>query len=311
MKGVVLKSTGSWYTVQNEDKQEIMCRVKGKLRLQDTKTTNPIAVGDLVQFDLETGLNTAVIQEVLPRKNFLIRQSPHNRNLKHIIAANIDQAVLIVTLSHPRTSTGFIDRFLLMSQLYHIPAVLVFNKFDLYTPESLTYFEELKNTYENLQYTVLLTSAANQYGLISLKKTLQNKTSLISGHSGVGKSTLINCLEPTLKLATDNISDYSEKGKHTTTFATMFELSMGGYIIDTPGIKELGTVTIEPEEVSHYFLEMDAIRQHCQFNNCLHENEPNCAVKQAVSAGKIAAFRFDSYLSILYERRGINYWERH
>ncbi|OWY24909.1 ribosome small subunit-dependent GTPase A [Sphingobacteriales bacterium UPWRP_1] len=311
MQGIVLQSTGSWYKVLlPESGTETECRIKGKFRQDELGSTNPIAVGDHVEIEMEAGLNTGTIIDILPRKNYIIRQSPRKKWQKHIIAANIDQAVLMVTFSEPRTSFGFIDRFLITAEMFHIPALILFNKYDVYTPKDRALCAEATHTYQNLGYKCLTVSAVTGHGVEEVKSAMKNKTNLISGHSGVGKSTLINLLMPELDLDTRQISKFSGKGMHTTTFACMYALPFGGFIIDTPGIKEFGVVHLEPEEVSHYFCEMRQLLPHCKYNNCLHRDENQCAVKKAFEDGLIAESRYNSYLRILSDIEGINYWER-
>ena len=299
MKGRVTKSTGSWYNVRLEDGTTVQARVKGKLRLVERRTTNPVNIGDVVMVDTEDG--DTVIREVLPRTNYIIRQSSRNRTAEHILACNIDQALLMATISQPRTSSGFIDRFLVTATAYHIPSILLFNKMDLYEEKEMKILNEMKSAYSIAGYRVIMTSAVRKEGVDEVKELMMNKTSLLAGHSGVGKSTLINAIVPELDLKTSELSGYHEKGKHTTTFAEMFELPFGGFIIDTPGIKEFGIIDFEESEVSHYFPEMEKRLHDCRFNNCLHINEPGCAVKDAVEKGEIAISRYENYLSIIYE----------
>lgn len=312
MKGRVYKSTGSWYTVHTENGQQIDCRIKGKFRLDELKTTNPIAVGDWVNIEMETDtdVETGIITDILERHNYIIRQSPRKRWQRQIIAANIDQAILLITFSKPRTSLGFIGRFLVTAEMYHIPSILVFNKQDIYRKKDLKKYEEVSVIYEKLGYPCLLISGQTGYQVDQLKELMKDKTSLVSGHSGVGKSTLINHICPDLDLATKQVSKYSDKGVHTTTHATMYDLDFGGRIIDTPGIKEFGLVYLEPEEVGHYFREIKPLVPECQFNNCLHKTEPGCAVKAAVENDDIEWERYRNYLSILDEIEQVNYWER-
>ena len=310
MKGKVIQSTGSWYIVRTENGKEIECRIKGKFRLSKLKTTNPVAVGDYVEIDTETGLKTAIINKIYDRKNYIIRQSARHRFKKHIVAANLDQALLIITFSQPRTSLGFVDRFLLNTEMYDIPTVLIFNKQDIYSARDMAKYKDAKTLYEHLGYKVLLVSAVTGHNIAALKDLMKNKTSLVAGHSGVGKSTLINAIDPNLNINTREISAASGKGQHTTTFATLYDLPFGGEIIDTPGIKNFGTVYLEPEEVGLYFREMSDKLQECKFSNCQHISEKKCAVKDAVIAGHIAMSRYQNYLSILDELEETNYWER-
>jgi ribosome biogenesis GTPase len=267
---------------------------------EEITSTNPVAVGDAVEIEAENeAQRTAVIMEVFGRDNYIIRASPHSRFKNHIVAANLDQAVLIATLREPKTSQGFIDRYLVAAAAYHVPAVIIFNKQDIYHTKDTRHFLEWKSMYEAIGYPVLLASALNGDGLEEIKNILRDKISLLAGHSGVGKSTLINDLIPDLKLKTQLVSDWSGKGMHTTTFAEMFELPFGGKIIDTPGIRELGIVDMEKTELSHYFLDMQPYLSECRFNNCLHINEPGCAVKEAVANGEINPARYESYLAML------------
>ena len=301
MKGLVIKSTGSWYHVQLEDGTLLDCRIKGKFRIKGIKTTNPIAVGDQVsvEIDEQSEARTGLIYELAERKNYIIRKSINLSKQTQIIASNIDQALLVVTLSKPRTSFGFIDRFLVTAEAYHIPVVLLFNKIDQYDDEDLAFLEEVIELYEKIGYACRKISALKLIGIDALKNQIAGQTSLLSGHSGVGKSTLINQIIPSAIIRTSTISAASEKGIHTTTFAEMHPLEMGGYIIDTPGIRELGVVDIPDEELAHYFPEMKKVMSRCKFHNCKHLNEPNCAVKEAYEKGIIAIPRYESYLSIM------------
>ena len=302
MKGTVIKSTGSWYLVRGEGGELYKSRLRGKLKLKDEKLSNPVAVGDRVEFTVESGEEgTAVISSIEPRHNHIIRKSTHKTAYSHIIASNLDQALLVVTLVSPRTSFGFIDRFLVTAEAYHIPVTLLFNKTDLYDEEARKFQEEVQAMYRQIGYEGQGCSAKLQEGIEEIRDLITGKTSLFSGHSGVGKSTLINALVPDLALKTAEISAFSDKGVHTTTFAEMFEVSPDTFIIDTPGIKELGVVDIPPPEISHYFPEMRALLPECRFHNCLHTNEPGCAVVEAVRNGEVAISRFESYLSILQD----------
>lgn len=300
MKGIVTKSTGSWYTVVDDTNQQWECRIIGKFRMQGIKSTNPIAVGDTVEIEIEDEeKKQALLVKLYDRKNYIVRKSINLSKQTQIIAANIDQAFLVVTFAKPRTSFGFIDRFLVTSEAYHIPTILIFNKIDIYDEEDLSYVHELKDMYQSIGYPVLFISALKGDGVAELKNQCKNKTSLFSGHSGVGKSTLVNQLIPGIDLKTSQISDASLKGVHTTTFAEMYKIPDGGYIIDSPGIRELGIVELKNEEISHYFPEMRALLHDCKFNNCTHTNEPSCAIKKAVDDSKISLIRYESYLSIL------------
>lgn len=298
--GLILRSTGSWYDIRNEDGHLYKGRLKGKFKIMGLKVTNPIAVGDRVQFEVEDiAENTAVITNIEPRTNYIIRQSVHKTAHGHILAANIDQAVMLATLAMPRTSMGFIDRFLVTAEAFRISTTIVFNKTDILHEEGLAFQQEIIDLYEKIGYNCLVTSATQGDGVEAFRELLAQKTTLLSGHSGVGKSSLVNAIAPTLNLRTNEVSTFANKGVHTTTFAEMFELAPDTYIIDTPGIKELGLVEMAKEEISHYFPEMRARLNQCRFNNCLHVNEPGCAVKAAVAEGDIAESRFMSYLSML------------
>jgi len=299
MEGVVIKSTGNWYQVLDSNGNIITCRIKGKFRIKGIKTTNPLAVGDLVEFD--TGFNSQenMITDIKPRKNYIIRKSINLSKQAHIIAANIDQALLIVTLVNPRTSLGFIDRFLVTAQAYQIPVVLVFNKIDVLDEQQIQEQQDVVDLYQNIGYTCIKVSALGKQNLDKLQHLMKDKVSLISGHSGVGKSSLVNAVEPTLDLKTAQISAVHHKGMHTTTFAEMFSLSFGGFIIDTPGIKEFGLIDMKKDELSLYFPEFNELRSSCQFSNCMHLNEPKCAVKKALEQGTLSDKRYESYLSML------------
>jgi ribosome biogenesis GTPase / thiamine phosphate phosphatase len=309
MKALVYKSTGSWYTVKDIATGKIWtARMKGIFKLDGITSTNPIAVGDEVILESENeGESGAMITDILPRKNYINRQSPKGRHQHHIIASNLDQSLLLATLKEPRTSQGFIDRFLVASEAYHVPALVVFNKSDLYKTKEMEKFEMMKEMYEAVGYKVFLISMKENKGVEEVREQLVNKTTLISGHSGVGKSSLLNGLLPELNLRTQDVSGWSGKGLHTTTFAEMYDLASGGKIIDTPGMREFGLVDISKQELSHYFPEMRDVLQGCQFNNCLHINEPGCAVKQAVIDGKISEDRFVSYYNILESIETNNY----
>jgi ribosome biogenesis GTPase len=300
MEGLVTKSTGSWYQVQTPGGQRVDCRIKGIFRTKGITTTNPIAVGDKVDFDMEPELGTGVITKLLPRKNYIIRKSINLSKQAQIIAANLDQAFLVVTLASPRTSLGFIDRFLVTAEAYDIPASLVFNKLDLFSDEGLEILADYKAIYEKIGYPCYDVSALERTGIEQVAELLKDKVTLFSGHSGVGKSSLINALLPNLQLRTTEISEWHDKGMHTTTFAEMFELPQGGYIVDTPGIRELGVIDIEKNELSHFFPEMRARLNQCRFNSCRHINEPGCAVIKAVEDGEIELSRYESYLSIYH-----------
>lgn len=304
MRGVVVKSTGSWYQVKTQEGNFIQCRIKGKFRLEGIKHTNPIAVGDFIEYEVEDNneQNTAVIHKIYDRKNYIIRKSSNLSKQTHIIASNIDQALLVAALVQPQTSLGFIDRFIMTAEAYHIPTIVVFNKSDLYEGGLEDILNETMSIYQNIGYTCFETSVISGKNTDKLKSILKDKTTLVAGHSGVGKSSLLNHISPGLNLKTGDISNFSQKGTHTTTFAEMFELSFGGSIIDTPGIKEFGIVDFNESEISHYFKEMRPYITQCRFNNCKHLNEPGCAVKEAVENGEIAQERFASYMNILTKK---------
>ncbi len=301
IKGRVVKATGSWYQVKTEDKQLLSCRIKGKLRLVDRRSTNPVVIGDWVLVEKDTHGNDYVIGEILPRHNYIIRQSSRNRTAEHILATNLNQVLIIVSVKEPMTPVGFIDRFLVTAGAYHIPAVIVFNKVDIYDDVDKEKLTNLTHIYTKAGYHVFHVSAQNGNGVGELKNEMKHKLSLLSGNSGVGKSTLINLLAPGLNLRTGALSGFHQKGTHTTTFAEIFELPDGGEIIDTPGIKEFGILDLNKEEVSHYFPEMERLLHQCRFNNCVHINEPGCAVLAALKNGMIAVSRYNSYLGIIDE----------
>jgi len=300
MKALVYKSTGSWYAVKDSAGKWHDARIKGVFKIDDITSTNPISVGDEVEIDLENeNEGTAIITEILPRNNYINRQSPRAKHQHHIVAANLDQSMLVATLKEPRTSQGFIDRFLVASEMYHVPALIVFNKSDLYKRKEMDKYEQWKIMYEEIGYKVFIVSAAANEGIEELNERLKNKITLISGHSGVGKSSLLNIILPELELKIQEVSGWSGKGQHTTTFAEMFDLPFGGKVIDTPGMREFGLVDLSRQELSHYFPEMRDRLNNCQFNNCLHINEPGCAIKEAVSNGEINEDRYMSYYGIL------------
>ncbi|ATA88929.1 ribosome small subunit-dependent GTPase A [Capnocytophaga stomatis] len=298
MNGVVYKSTGSWYTVKSSDGTFYQCRIKGKFRIKGIKNTNPVAVGDFVSFELEESGN-GVIQEIHERKNYIIRKSVNLSKQTHIIASNIDVAFLVITLNNPPTFTTFIDRFLVTAEAYHIPVVLLFNKIDSYNEEELIEIKYLASIYRKIGYECLGISAISGKNIDKVIDLMKNKTCVISGHSGVGKTTLINAIAPNLNLKTKEISEQHQQGQHTTTFAEMFDLDFGARIIDTPGIKGFGIVEIEDEELGDFFPEFFALKSECKFNNCLHIDEPDCAVKEALEKDEIAWSRYKSYLQIL------------
>jgi ribosome biogenesis GTPase len=300
MKAKVYKSTGSWYVVKTADGKIFQARIKGVMKIEDITSTNPIAVGDEVEIAMENELeSTVIISAVTDRKNHVVRGSPHNKRQQHIVASNIDQSLLFVTLREPRTSQGFIDRFLIACEMYHVPAIIIFNKSDLYKKKELDLFEKMKQLYEKIGYTTVLASIAKNEGVKQIISLLKDKITLLSGHSGVGKSTFINTVFPDLTLKTQEVSGWSGKGMHTTTFAEMFDLPFGGQIIDTPGIREFGLMHVSKQELSHYFPEMRKLINGCQFNNCLHINEPGCAIKKAVADGVISEERYISYFNII------------
>ncbi len=298
--GIVIKSTGSWYSVKYDDKV-IACKIKGKFRKEGLRTTNPIAVGDKVDFEFVNNEQTGVIVKIHERKNCIVRRSTNLSRKSHIIATNIDQAFLIVTIAYPKTLHGFIDRFLVSCEAYQIPVRLIFNKIDLYDDKQMKALDELQNTYENIGYKCFRTSATQQTGIETLRNAMKDKINVVSGNSGVGKSTLINAMDERYALKTAEISGFHEKGKHTTTFCEMFPLQFGGAVIDTPGIKGFGVVDKQNEIIAHYFPEMFGLLDQCQYYNCTHTHEPNCAVKQAIRDGNISLSRYESYIGILQD----------
>lgn len=301
MQGTVYKSTGSWYTVKTEEGKVWNARIKGILKIDGITSTNPVSVGDKVIMELEeSGREGVMITEIQKRNNYINRQSPANKYQHHIIAANLDQSFLIATLKEPKTSQGFIDRFLVAGEAFHIPSIIVFNKADIYRKKERDLFEEYREMYESVGYKVLLVSVKDKTGLDEIEALLQNKTNLLSGHSGVGKSSLINVIVPEMALKTKDVSGWSGKGMHTTTFAEMFDLpAWNARVIDTPGIREFGLVDISKQELSHYFPEMRIRLNDCQFNNCLHINEPGCAIKKALEERGIFLNRYVSYCMML------------
>ncbi len=308
MKALIYKSTGSWYIAKTADRQIFNTRIKGIFKIDEITSTNPIAVGDEVEIETEDRAeNTAIISRIYERKNYIARSSPHHKMHHHIIASNLDQTVLFATLKDPKTSQGFIDRFLVAAESYHVPAIVIFNKSDLYKKKEFDKYEELHKIYTSINYSIILLSLKTGEGVEEIKNLLSNKTTLLSGHSGVGKSTFLNLIFSDLHLKTQEVSGWSGKGMHTTTFAEMFDLPFDGKIIDTPGIREFGLIDITKQELSHYFPEMRAIINDCQFNNCLHTNEPGCAVKKSVEEEKISAERYVSYCNILESIEQKNY----
>jgi ribosome biogenesis GTPase / thiamine phosphate phosphatase len=304
LRGRVIKSTGLWYEVEDEQGQRWTARLRGKFKVKGLKVTNPLAVGDWVKMEALAeagGEEQAVITNIEPRENYLIRRSIHNKHKSHILAANLDQAVLIATLAQPRTSLGFIDRFLVSAEAYRIPACLVFNKKDLLKDRGQAYVQELMAIYEPLGYRCLVISAKEAEGLQAFGQLLEGKLSLLSGHSGVGKSTLLNAISPEANQKTSEISAFANKGTHTTTFAEMFQVNKNTWVIDTPGIKELGLADMDDDPLDHYFPEMRQLMGECRFHNCTHTHEPGCAVLDAVEAGTISPSRYTSYLGMLEE----------
>lgn len=316
MTGLVIKNTGSWYMVKvdqeegvsNQAQPLLPCKVKGNFRLKGIRTTNPIAVGDHVTV-VPNNDGSAFITSISERRNYIIRRSSNLSKQAHILASNLDGVLLIVTVAHPLTSTTFIDRFLATSEAYRVPTTIVINKTDLYTEEEYQYAENLAYLYRYIGYDVKLISVKNGEGLDEIKEILKNKTTLLSGHSGVGKSSFINSILPDLKIKTANLSDVHDQGMHTTTFSEMYELEGGGYIIDTPGIKGFGTIEFSKEETGHYFKEIFKISEDCRFNNCTHTHEPGCAVLKALDEHRISQSRYDSYLSILEDETEGKYRE--
>ena len=301
MTGLVYKSTGSWYNVKSENGDFIECRIKGKFRLKGIKSTNPIAVGDIVDYELEetSDKTTGTIHNIHERKNYIVRKSVNLSKQMHIIAANIDQVFLLVTINNPPTTTSFIDRFLITAEAYHIETILVFNKIDTYDEATLDEQLYLQHVYQEIGYQCMRVSSTENKGVDKLKEMMVGKVSMFSGHSGVGKSTLVNAMEPTLHLKTKTISEQSKQGQHTTTFAEMYDLSFDAKIIDTPGIKGFGVIDMEPGEISGFFPEFFKLKDQCKFNNCLHKDEPHCAIKEALEKDEIAWSRYKSYLQIL------------
>lgn len=305
-EGRVIKSTGSWYTVMDPDSELYRCRLKGKFRIRGINSTNPVFVGDKVVFDTSAGDSTGIITKILPRDNYIIRKATRLSKVSHVMASNIDRAFLIVSLIKPRTSTGFIDRFLVTAEAYHIPASIVFNKLDLYDEALLETLGRLVDIYQGAGYQCFSVSALSGENVESLKDAMQGNVNLFAGHSGVGKSALINSIQPGLDLKTEEISAYHEKGLHTTTFVEMHPLEFGGFIIDTPGVKEFGLIDFNRNEVAERFPEFRKYLHECRFHNCTHVHEPGCAVIKAIENGEVSLLRYENYLSILND----DYWEK-
>lgn len=306
MRGLVIKNTGSWYIVKTEQGDTVECKIKGNFRLKDIKSTNPVAVGDYVHITTNQE-GTAFITEIEDRRNYIIRRSSNLSKQSHIIAANLDQCLLVVTVNYPETSTTFIDRFLASAEAYSVPVKIVFNKVDAYSEDELQYLDAIIKLYEHIGYKCFKISAQENIGIDQIKQELAGRTTLFSGHSGVGKSTLINKIIPNAELKTASISAYHNKGMHTTTFSEMFPVEGNGYIIDTPGIKGFGTFDMEVEEISHYFKEIFAMSDNCKYNNCTHRKEPGCAVIDAVNKHLISESRYASYLSMLEDKEDGKY----
>ena len=308
MKGIVYQSTGLWYSIKLENNQTVNARLKGKLRLDEQKYTNPIAVGDLVEVEKEN--DDISIKKVLQRKNYILRSSPRHKYKNHIIAANVDQSILVCSMRNRKTPLGFIDRFLVSCEMYHVNPILVFNKKDIYREKDFDAFEERKALYESIGYKVHLVSAKNNEGFEPLTDILKDKTTLVSGQSGVGKSSIMNVINKNWNIVVKEISKHTNKGQHTTTFATMYDLDFGGKIIDTPGIKMVKLTHLEPEEICHYFPEYRTFVGKCKFQNCVHLNEPDCALLDALDNEEISETRFVAYQNIYCEVKETNYWER-
>ncbi len=310
MRGLVIKNTGSWYLVKTDEGTEVECKVKGNFRLKGIRSTNPVAVGDRVQIVLNPE-GTAFISEIEDRKNYIIRRASNLSKQSHILAANLDQCMLVVTVNYPETSTTFIDRFLATAEAYRIPVHIVFNKIDAYREDDLRYLDALTHLYTTIGYPCLQISALKGDGIAGLKAQLEGKITLFSGHSGVGKSTLINAILPEAEARTGEISAAHNKGMHTTTFSEMYPVGNGGYLIDTPGIKGFGTFDMEEEEIGHYFPEIFKESAGCRYGNCTHRHEPGCAVLLAVEEQRISQSRYNSYLSMLNDKEERKYRESH
>lgn len=312
VSGIVIKSTGVWYDVRLENGEILPCRIVGKFRIGKLKLTNPVAVGDQVSVNIiEEETKVGNIVKIAHRRNYVVRQSPRKKHLLHLLSANIDQAILVVTIVNPSLKQGFIDRFLLMTEPQDIPVTIIINKSDLMNEEDHDLFEYIKTVYESIGYSTLLTSATDNEGVEEVRQLLKDKTTMVCGQSGVGKSTLVNAIDASIDTRIGDISDYTGKGQHTTTFAEMFTLSFGGYLIDTPGIKSLSFNNLEPMDVAHNFRELFVLSAGCKFSDCTHREEPKCAVKAALEEGSISEYRYRSYLNILDGIEDQNYWERH
>ncbi|MCG8411014.1 MAG: ribosome small subunit-dependent GTPase A [Bacteroidales bacterium] len=299
-KGLVIKSTGNLYSIKNiENKQIVTCTIRGKLRTKGIKSTNPVAVGDIIEYYIPENSDVGVIKNIMDRKNYIVRKSTNLSKQSHILAANIDQAILMITIAFPETSPIFIDRFLISAEAYNIPAKLIFNKIDLYDEEQIAYMNQLIDIYQKVGYDCITTSIKSEINIDKIKDLIKDKISVISGNSGVGKSSLINLIDPNLDLKTSEISEYHKSGKHTTTFAEMLELSLGGFIIDTPGVRGFGLYDIKKEELFHYFPEIFKASENCKYNNCTHVHEPGCAILEAIKKGDISKLRYENYLNIL------------
>ena len=312
VSGIVIKSTGVWYDVRLENGEILPCRIVGKFRIGKLKLTNPVAVGDQVSVNIiEEETKVGNIVKIAHRRNYVVRQSPRKKHLLHLLSANIDQAILVVTIVNPSLKQGFIDRFLLMTEPQDIPVTIIINKSDLMNEEDHDLFEYIKTVYESIGYSTLLTSATDNEGVEEVRQLLKDKTTMVCGQSGVGKSTLVNAIDASIDTRIGDISDYTGKGQHTTTFAEMFTLSFGGYLIDTPGIKSLSFNNLEPMDVAHNFRELFVLSAGCKFSDCTNREEPKCAVKAALEEGSISEYRYRSYLNILDGIEDQNYWERH